>query len=396
MKKVLIFCFAVLAVISFMTACGGSDSNNSGESSSGTSICSYGSYECHDNDSYFCGYGNGSNDLMWLRSEVCNNDNGGCDSRTGKCSSNSGGGNNGGSGDNGSSDNNGNSSGNNDAECASGKFKCIGSESYYCNSLGSWVYDARCENGCDSATGKCKSNSNDDTDSGDSSDSGNNDHGDSGSTSECTSGEYKCDGSYSYYCSNGYWISDENCSKGCDSSSGKCKCIPGQTRCRVDGGYFSWLDICLSNGVWHLNSRCEHYCDKSIGNCKLDEKPLEVDGKMWTEVIAYTFEVQAAIIYCSNLTYAGYSDWHLPTISELRTITKCPETCRVSDSCLSSSECQDETCLECGRSSEAPFSGWIVSASAVEDIPDAYWSITPSYSISWSSHSDFRCVRKAN
>ena len=228
MKKVLIFCFAVLAVISFMTACGGSDSNNSGESSSGTSICSYGTYECHGDDSYFCGYGNGSNDLTWLLSEYCNS---GCDYVSGKCLSNSDGGNNGGSGDNGSSDNNGNSSGNNDAECASGKFKCIGSESYYCNSLGSWVYDARCENGCDSATGKCKSNSNDDTDSGDSSDSGNNDHGDSGSTSECTTGKYKCDGSDSYYCSNGYWNSGEYCSDGCDSSTGKCKpCISGQTR----------------------------------------------------------------------------------------------------------------------------------------------------------------------
>ena len=40
-------------------------------------------------------------------------------------------------------DNNGNESGNNDdnsQECTAGEFKCVGSESHYCNSLGSWVY----------------------------------------------------------------------------------------------------------------------------------------------------------------------------------------------------------------------------------------------------------------
>jgi len=34
------------------------------------------------------------------------------------------------------------------AECKSGEFKCAGSESLYCNSFGSWVFDTHCENGC--------------------------------------------------------------------------------------------------------------------------------------------------------------------------------------------------------------------------------------------------------
>ncbi len=34
------------------------------------------------------------------------------------------------------------------AECKNGDFKCADSESLYCNSFGSWVFDARCENGC--------------------------------------------------------------------------------------------------------------------------------------------------------------------------------------------------------------------------------------------------------
>ena len=308
----------------FFTACGADEDENSG--TSGTSVCSYGTYECHGNDSYYCGYPYSSNDLMWLLSERCSN---GCDYTSGKCFPNSDDGNNGGSGDNGSSDNNGNSSGSNDAECTSGKFKCIGSESYYCNSLGSWVYDARCENGCDSATGKCKSNSNDDTDSGDSSDSGNNnDHGDtdtgggSSAIEQCTVGTFTCktgssDGEqYSFICRE-YdfdYHKFETCKSGCDSSTGKCK---------------PWKDP-DTNLTW---SSLQDYLNN----------PLD-----W----------EKAVSYCENLSEGGYSNWHLPTISELRTlIQNCPATqtggeCGVTDSCLSysDSDCYNKACFGCDAS----------------------------------------------
>ena len=89
--------------------------------------------------------------------------------------------------------------------CHSGDFSCEGSESYYCNSQGSWVYDARCENGCDSSTGRCYSDSGDSSDSGnnndpgDSSDSGNgNDNTDSGDSSA----DLKCSDEGSFRCYN--------------------------------------------------------------------------------------------------------------------------------------------------------------------------------------------------
>ncbi|MBR6422590.1 DUF1566 domain-containing protein [bacterium] len=59
-----------------------------------------------------------------------------------------------------------------------------------------------------------------------------------------------------------------------------------------------------------------------------------------------------AVSYCNNLTEEGYSNWHLPTISELRTLiqncyrTKTGGTCGVSTSCLSSS-CWTESTCEC-------------------------------------------------
>ena len=266
----------------------------------GNNVCSYGEYECHDGNSYYCGYPDSSNDVMWIHAETCHN---GCDSSTGKCYRNSGGsnnnesgnnsGNNNESGNNGSGNNGGgnNGGGNDSSECISGNFKCIGTESFYCNSLGSWVYDARCEYGCDSSTGKCKNNSNDISDSGDSSDSGN-DHGDSsdsGSTSECTSGKYKCEGSYSYYCSNGYWDSGEYCSNGCNSSTGKCKSSSGDSNngsgdcsdiyeCLKQCSSDSCLQSCYDNGssegrnkldkmydCWH--QYCDQYYDDDFENC---------------------------------------------------------------------------------------------------------------------------------
>ncbi len=61
-----------------------------------------------------------------------------------------------------------------DSECLPGSFQCVGNESYYCTSLNNeWVYDARCENGCNEATGKCNESGNDtdtDTDTTDTTD----------------------------------------------------------------------------------------------------------------------------------------------------------------------------------------------------------------------------------
>jgi hypothetical protein len=85
----------------------------------------------------------------------------------------------------------------------------------------------------------------------------------SGDASECTSGQYKCDGSYSYYCFAGNWDQGEYCSKGCNSSTGMCaECASGEYEC---DGYYS---LYCSGGRWNADDYCIDGCDSSTGKCK--------------------------------------------------------------------------------------------------------------------------------
>ncbi|MBR4531657.1 hypothetical protein IKO70_04525 [bacterium] len=189
-------------------------------------------------------------DSVWHcdTSETCPN---GCNFSTGFCNSSSGGGNSGGGG--GST-----------SECTSGQYMCSGSSSYYC-SYGSWSLDQNCSNGCNSSTGRCNSSSGG--------------SGGGGSTSECTSGQYMCSGSSSYYCSYGSWSLDQNCSNGCDSSTGKCKSSSG-------GGSTTGYKPCISSfsGLSTNSSINLYWTTTTSGNCG----KAETFTIVWADVGCYS------------------------------------------------------------------------------------------------------------
>jgi len=88
--------------------------------------------------------------------------------------------------------------------------------------------------------------------------------------------------------------------------------------------------------------------------------------------------------YCDNLTENGYSDWRMPTISELRTLIKnCPATetggkCKVDNDCLLTT-CWSDVC-QCSNSSDGRYSKLrnteeLWSSSSSVDIELNSWSV---------------------
>ena len=108
--------------------------------------------------------------------------------------------------------------------------------------------------------------------------------------------------------------------------------------------------------------------------------------------------------YCENLKEGSSSDWRLPTISELRTLVmKCGSTetggtCRVTDQCLSESQCKNKACRGCGskiRHNKFGDRGLFWSSSISPDNKNA-WYIDFTYgSVHDHSKSEkfVRCVR---
>jgi hypothetical protein len=103
-------------------------------------------------------------------------------------------------------------------------------------------------------------------------------------------------------------------------------------------------------------------------------------GLMWPVEASMVYEWDEAGVYCKNLSFGGYDDWRLPTVSELRSLIRgCNATatdgdCGVTDSCLAFN-CMSDSCGGCTEY-EGPAEGkyWPPDLAGV---CCSYWTSSP-------------------
>ena len=168
-----------------------------------------------------------------------------------------------------------------------------------------------------------------------------------------------------------------------DDDSGSCPVGSEGCPCTTGGGCDGAL-VCASNVCVRLGADADADADGDAGACDgawldpttgyLWENPPPVAQMNWDD----------AVTYCNGLALCGYGpgSWHLPTVSELRTLIRgCPATesggwCGVTDSCLSDS-CEWEPCVGCGYLS-GPGPGGCYWDSALGGWCSWYWSSSSS------------------
>lgn len=133
----------------------------------------------------------------------------------------------------------------------------------------------------------------------------------------------------------------------------------------------------------------KYRCVKPLTECSPTSSTPCVDsssGLIWSAKASNEMIWQDAVDYCSSYSEGTLSGWHLPTISELRTLIQNCEgtvtggTCGVTDSCLSYSECSNTECSSCysdssdGRSKLGD-SDWFWSSSVDSDVSGSVWAV---------------------
>lgn len=117
-------------------------------------------------------------------------------------------------------------------------------------------------------------------------------------------------------------------------------------------------------------------------------KSRTIENLVWSDRSSNEMNWSRANQYCENLSEGGFTDWRLPTISELKTtIQNCKSggsSCRVSDSCLSgNNSCWSESCDCDFRKNNGGYYSklgdddnvWLWSSSTRSDDTDEAWRV---------------------
>ena len=123
--------------------------------------------------------------------------------------------------------------------------------------------------------------------------------------------------------------------------------------------------------------------NKEISHIK--NKPSQTKTLSWSQKAPNYMVWGDAIDYCKKLKEGGHNDWHLPTISELRTLiqnyppTETGGECKVTDSCLSNS-CGNDACAvrdwdPTGKRNKLGDPDWFWSSSIQSDNPQEAWLV---------------------
>ncbi|MBO4441511.1 DUF1566 domain-containing protein [bacterium] len=201
----------------------------------------------------------------------------------------------------------------------------------------------------------------------------------------------------------------------CDSDATECTSI--------DSGYVSGFAFCKPDCSGWDESYCWNPADPEPTDPDDTDPASEAEslpgrdpstGCIWSKRYD-SMKWRTAVHLCNSLNssnYGGYSSgWHLPTISELRTLIKnCPGTetggsCEVSDSCLSDSCWSNDCYCSCKENNGGYYSKlgdndyvnlWS-SSTSISDGPDYVWLVAFEDGFMYSDYknndNDVRCVR---
>ena len=146
-----------------------------------------------------------------------------------------------------------------------------------------------------------------------------------------------------------------------------CLNVLNSTKECIETGDATYSCKCKSGYNW-TGSACQSDSIPSLSECNTSTTSFPCKDSSTNYIWSQRYNSmnwEAAEYYCSGLNnYGDYSSgWHLPTISELRTlIQNCTSTqtfggsCGITDSCIDASNCYNNACKGCNIDSSGKYS----------------------------------------